>query len=196
MSDTVPAACNAASDRVAPSLVQRQWAVLRLILGLLCICVCVLANQSVQAQRPEASTTPGMTDMAAAKANAALIKNAYEAFSRGDIPGAMAAFGEDILWHVPGRGPLSRDYRGHADVLGFFGHFMELSHGTFRLQVDEVLAKGDRVVVFCTESAQRGGRSWSASQVHVWTMQNGKATVFWEYEGNQQGDDEFWSSQE
>ena len=78
-----------------------------------------------------------ITETAAAKANAALIKSAYDAFSRGDIQGAMATFAEDIFWHVPGRGPLSRDYRGHAEVLGFFGHFMKLSGGTFRLQVDE-----------------------------------------------------------
>ncbi len=194
MLDTIPAACNAASDRVAPPLMQRPWAVLRLIFGLLCLGVCALPNQNVQAQQPAASIASGTTDVAAARANAALIKGAYEAFSRGDIPGAMATFAEDIFWHVPGRGPLSRDYRGHAEVLGFFGHFMELSGGTFRLQIDDVLAKGDRVVVFCTESAQRGGRSWSAPQVHVWTVKGGKATVFWEYEGDQQGDDEFWSS--
>jgi ketosteroid isomerase-like protein len=173
---------------------QRQLSALRLILGLLCLGACALADQNVQAQQPAASTTSAMTEMAAAKANAALIKSAYDAFSRGDIQGAMAAFAEGIFWHVPGRGPLSRDYRGHAEVLGFFGHFMDLSGGTFRLQVDDVLAKGDRVVVFCTESAQRGGRSWSAPQVHVWTVKDGKATVFWEYEGDQQGDDEFWSS--
>jgi hypothetical protein len=180
------------TNRIGSSFMQRQSAFLRLILALLCLGVCALANQSAQAQQPEVPATSGMTETA--KANAALIKSAYDAFSRGDIPVAMAAFAEDIFWHVPGRGPLSRDYRGHAEVLGFFGHFMELSRGTFRLQVDDVLAKGDRVVVFCTESAQRGGRSWSAPQVHVWTVKDGKATVFWEYEGDQQGDDEFWSS--
>jgi uncharacterized protein len=79
-------------------------------------------------------------------------------------------------------------------VLGFFGHFMELSGGTFRLQVDELLAKDDRVVVLCTENARRGGRSWSSPQVHVWTVKNGRATVFWEYPGDQQAADEFWSS--
>jgi hypothetical protein len=172
---------------------QKQSAFLRLILALLCVGLCALADHGVQAQQPELSTTPATTD-ATAKANAALIKNAYDAFSRGDIPGAMAAFAEDIFWHVPGRGPLSRDYRGHAEVLGFFGHFMDLSGGTFRLRVDDVLATGDRVVVLCTESAQRGGRSWTAPQVHVWTVKDGKATMFREYEGDEQGDDEFWSS--
>lgn len=44
-----------------------------------------------------------MTGATTAEANATLIKNAYDAFSRGDIPGAFAVFAEDILWHVPGR---------------------------------------------------------------------------------------------
>jgi uncharacterized protein len=134
------------------------------------------------------------TGTAAADAKDALIRSAYDAFSRGDVQGAIAAFAEDIYWHVPGRGPLSRDYHGRAEVLDFFGRFMELSGGTFQLQVDDVLAKGDRVVVLCTESARRGGRSWSSTQVHVWTVKDGKATVFREYAGDEQGEDEFWSS--
>ena len=189
MSDTIP------TNRSGLSCMQGGSAFLRPILTLLCLGTWAFGSQSVQAQQPETPATSGMTETAA-KTNAALIRSAYDAFSRGDISGAMAAFGEDIFWHVPGRGPLSRDYRGHTEVLGFFGHFMDLSHGTFRLQVDDVLAKGDRVVVLCTESAQRGGRSWSALQVHVWTVKDGKATVFREYEGDQQGDDEFWSSHE
>ena len=125
--------------------------------------------------------------------NAMLIKSAYEAFARGDVAQAFAVFAPDILWHVPGRGPLSRDYRGHAEVGGFFQKFMELSSGTFRIQIDEVLAKGARVVVLCTESAARGGRHWLSAQVHVWTIKDGHATVFWQYQGDQQTEDEFWS---
>ena len=189
MLDTTPA------NRIDSSVTQRRSAFLRPILAWLSLCLCALANQGVQAQQPEPAATSAVSETAA-KANAALIKNAYDAFARGDIPEAMSAFADDIFWHVPGRGPLSRDYRGHAEVLGFFGHFMELSHGTFQLQIDDVLARGDRVVVLCTESAQRGGRSWLAPQVHVWTVKDGKATVFREYEGDEQGDDAFWSAHE
>jgi ketosteroid isomerase-like protein len=134
-----------------------------------------------------------MANIAAAESNAALIVSGYEAFSRGDIQSVLATFDEDIVWHVPGRGPLSRDYRGHTEVLGFFDHFMRLSDNSFTLQIDEVFAKGDRVVILCTESAQRGGRSWSSSQVHVWTVKDGRVIAFREYEGDQQGEDEFWS---
>ena len=84
-------------------------------------------------------TDVATADMTAAEANAALILSGYVAFGRGDIPSALAVFAEDIFWHVPGRGPLSRDYRGHTEVLGFFEHFMRLSDGTFRIQIDDVL---------------------------------------------------------
>lgn len=141
----------------------------------------------------ESRADTATAEITAAQANAALIRNAYEAFGRGDTQSVFAVFAENILWHVPGRGPLSRDYRGHAEVGGFFEHFMDLSEGTFRIQIDEILANGDRVVVLCTETARRAGRSWSSPQVHVWTVKDGRATAFREYEGDQQGEDEFWS---
>ncbi len=131
--------------------------------------------------------------IAAADANAARIMSGYDAFSRGDIEGALAVFADNILWHVPGRGPLSHDYHGRTEVLGFFKQFMDLSNGTFRVKIDNVLAKGDQVVVLCTETAQRGSRSWSSPQIHVWTVKDGRATVFWQYQGDQQTEDEFWS---
>ena len=131
--------------------------------------------------------------MATAATNQQLIERAYAAFARGDVPTVLAALADDILWHVPGRGPISGDFRGHAQVLEFFGRFMELSGGTFRIVVDDVLANGDRAIVLVTESAQRLGRKWSSPQVHAWTVKNGKATVFWQFQGDQQTEDEFWS---
>src|ERR1700755_1813535 len=135
-----------------------------------------------------------MTEATTSQINADLIRRAYDAFSRGDIEGVFALFAKDILWHVPGRGPLSGDYRGHVEVQGFFQHFMELSSGTFRLQVDHILAEGDLVVVLCTDKAQRGNLSKTSQQVHVWTVRDGYAATFREYQGDQQSEDEFWSA--
>jgi ketosteroid isomerase-like protein len=128
-----------------------------------------------------------------AQANRVLIEQAYDAFARGDAPAVLEAFDADIAWHVPGRGPLSRDYQGHDEVLGFFQHFTQLSEGTFTIQIEEVLASADRVVVLVTESARRNGRAWSSPQVHVWTVKDGKACRFVQFQGDQQTEDEFWS---
>jgi hypothetical protein len=56
-----------------------------------------------------------------------------------------------------------------------------------------VLAKGDRVIVLVTESARRQGREWTSPQVHAWTVKEGRARVFWQFQGDQQTEDEFWS---
>ena len=40
-----------------------------------------------------------------------------------------------------------------------FSAFHGMSSGTFRLQVDHILAEGDLVVVLCTDKAQRGNLS-------------------------------------
>jgi uncharacterized protein len=134
-----------------------------------------------------------MTPTQTAQANRELIESAYSAFAQGDIPTVMRALHQEILWHVPGRGPFSRDYHGHQEVLGFFQHFMQLSDGTFRIRVDDVLLNDERVIVLVTESAERNGRRWSSPQVHAWTVEGGKASVFWQYQGDQQTEDEFWS---
>jgi hypothetical protein len=63
-----------------------------------------------------------------------------------------------------------------------------MSSGSFRLQVDRILAEGDVVVVLCTESARRGSRSWSSPQVHVWTVRDGVALVRHRQPGQLQSD--------
>jgi len=47
---------------------------------------------------------------------------------------------QDIVWHMAGTSQLAGDYRGHQQVVGFFGRIMELSGGTFRLDIHDVLA--------------------------------------------------------
>ena len=52
--------------------------------------------------------------------NASVIRKAYEDFAKGDIPAVLEAFDQSIAWHVPGHSPLSGNYKGHNEVLGFF----------------------------------------------------------------------------
>jgi len=125
--------------------------------------------------------------------NAQLLQDAYDAFARGDVPAVLQVFADEITWHVPGRSPLSGDYKGHEEVVGFFTRSMELSGGTLRIAVDEIVAKGERAIALTTVSAERNGRRWSSPEVHVWRVVDGRAVEFCEYQGDQQTEDEFWS---
>ena len=125
-------------------------------------------------------------------ANAELVRRGYEAFAEGDIASVLSVFADDISWHVPGRSPLSGDYQGCEEVMGFFQRSMELSSGTLRVEADEILADDERVVVLATVSAERNGHSWSSPEVHVWRVVDDKAIEFREFQGDQQIEDEFW----
>lgn len=122
-----------------------------------------------------------------------IIRKAYDAFAHGDIPAVFAAFDAAMTWHVPAHGPLSGDYAGQDQIGGFFRHTMELSGGTFGIDVHEVLADDDLVVVLVTVRARRNGVSASFPEVHVWRLKNGKAIEFREYQGDEQREDRFWS---
>jgi ketosteroid isomerase-like protein len=125
--------------------------------------------------------------------NATVVRKAYDDFAKGDIPAVIAAFDASITWHVPGHSPLSGDYKGHDEVLGFFKHTMELSGGLFGIDVHRVLAEDDVVVALVTVKAERNGRSAAFPEVHVWRLVNAKLTEFREFQGDEQTEDRFWS---
>ena len=125
--------------------------------------------------------------------NARIIRKAYDDFAKRDIGAVFAVFDQSLTWHVPGHGPLSGVYTGHDQIGGFFGRTMELSGGTFGIDVHNVLAGDDLVVVLVTVRAQRNGISASFPEVHVWRLKNGKVTEFREYQGDEHGEDQFWS---
>ena len=125
--------------------------------------------------------------------NEKIIRKAYQDFAEGNIPSVFAAFDAAITWHVPGHSPLSGHYSGHDQIGGFFQRTMELSGGAFSIDVHNVLADGDLVVVLATVNAQRNGVAASFPEVHVWRLKNGKATEFREYQGDEQREDRFWS---
>ena len=126
--------------------------------------------------------------------NADLILSAYEAFGRGDLGTVFSILSPGITWHVPGSSPLSGDYKGHGEVGGFFARTMELSGGTFAIDIQDILTASDRVVVLCTVSAERHGQAWSSPEVHVWRVAGGRAVDFREFQGNEQTEDAFWGS--
>ena len=126
--------------------------------------------------------------------NAELIRRGYDAFSRADLPAVFEVLDQEITWHVPGSSPLSGDYKGHGEVGGFFARTMELSGGTFTIDVQDVLAHDDQVVVLCAVSAERHGQSWSSVEVHVWRVAGGRAVAFREFQGDEQTEDGFWGS--
>jgi uncharacterized protein len=128
-----------------------------------------------------------------ANANEELLRRGYAAFAAGDLDTVLGVFAGDIEWHVSGRSEISGNYHGHQEVLGFFGKIMELTGGTFRLEVHDVLANDTHGVVLATVYAERDGKPFEMREAHTWHLAGGKATEFWTFAEDSAETDEFFS---
>jgi ketosteroid isomerase-like protein len=126
--------------------------------------------------------------------NIARLRRGYAAYATGDTDAIDDLLDDDITWHVPGRSPLAGDYEGKEEVYGFFLKLMELTEGTARLDVHDVLANDTHGVALLRNTATRNGRSHSSNLVHVFHFDDGKVTEFWSHPGDPYGDDELLSS--
>ena len=129
-----------------------------------------------------------------AESNAELLRRGYDALADHDTIAVRALLAEDVTWRVPGRGPLSGDYHGVEQVLALLAKRRQLSGGSFRIKVQEMLADRDLIAVVCVVSAERFGEYWSAPALHLWRMRDEKATDVCEFQLDQHGEEEFWAA--
>jgi uncharacterized protein len=122
--------------------------------------------------------------------NVARIKDGYAAFAKGDFAALNDLFAEDLLWHVAGRSQLAGDYRGREAVYGFFAKLMEVTEGSFHLDLHAVLADDDHGVALVVATASRGGRSITVNEAHVFHLRDGKVVEFWDAQTDQYALDE------
>jgi uncharacterized protein len=124
--------------------------------------------------------------------NEDLLRRGYEAFAAGDIDTVLSVFADDIVWHVGGSSQIAGDYRGHQEVLGFFGKLMELSGGTFRVDVHDLLANDVHGVALVTAHGERDDQRLEARQANIFHLADGKATEFWGFAEDQEALDKFF----
>jgi ketosteroid isomerase-like protein len=125
-------------------------------------------------------------------ANVQVARRGYEAFSKGDMATVNELMADDVVWHVGGNSSLSGDYKGKDAVFGFFGKLMELTDGTFKLEVHDILANDEHSVILVRETAKKGGKTLDSKAVHVTHTDSGaRVKEFWAFEENQAALDEF-----
>ena len=127
-------------------------------------------------------------------ANADLVRRFHEAQQRGDVAALMDMLADDIVWHVPGRNLLSRDYNGKAEVAGFWARARELSGGTVRTELIDVLVGDQFGIALVRVFAEREGRILGGQfQAFTYRIQNGKVAEFWFMVEDRYAVDAFWS---
>jgi len=126
--------------------------------------------------------------------NSKLIHLFHEAQQQGDAETVLGLLADDVVWHVPGRNLLSRDYVGKAGVAEFFGSARQLSNGTVRTELVDVLDGDQFAIALVRVYAERLGRSLGGQfQAFTYRIKDGKIAEFWFLVEDRYAVDAFWS---
>ncbi|MGQ0538489.1 MAG: nuclear transport factor 2 family protein [Gemmatimonadaceae bacterium] len=113
----------------------------------------------------------------------AVAQQAYEAFSRGDIPGALSQLSDDVEWIIPAiEGvPFSGTRRGRAQVAEFFAALAQ-QQDVIRFEPKEYFASDEKVVALGSYEwkVKSTGRTWGSDFAHIFVVRDGKVVRFQE----------------
>lgn len=132
-------------------------------------------------------------DTSKANENRALMEKGYAAFGRGDLAAVEAVFKPDAVWHAQRLGRLSGDHEGWPRIAEFFSETMQLTQGTFHLDVEDIMASADRVAASVRSRASRDGRGLDSYQVHLYLIEDGKVAEIWQFVDDHEKVSEFWA---
>jgi uncharacterized protein len=124
--------------------------------------------------------------------NVDLARKGYEAFNKSDIETVMALITDDCVWHGGPFGPLAGDYKGKAAVMEFFGKFGQLTQGSYKGDIHDILASEEHTVVLGTATITRNGKTRKDKFVDtVHPDSQGRVKEFWRFFEDPTGLEEF-----
>jgi len=109
----------------------------------------------------------------------AVVKQAYEAFGRQDVPAILKLVAEDVDWELVGPAGLAYagKRRNHKEVADFFAAIPRADN-IHAFEPREFIAAGEHVTVLGWEAATAvdTGTRFEGEWVHVFTVKKGKVT--------------------
>ena len=126
--------------------------------------------------------------------NEEIVRQGYKAFGEGDMDTLRSLYAPDAVHRATGNNPLSGEYKGVDDILGYYGKLFELSNGTFSAELKSLRAEGDDTIVAThRDKAQRGDKTLDQDENLTFTLSGGKFTRLEEDHSDQAAYDAFWS---
>lgn len=108
--------------------------------------------------------------------------------------GKMVA--DDIVWHFAGHSPISGEYAGRdglSDFVAAYGRMLNASRAEESLDLHDVVANDDHVVVIWTRTGLRADDRFISNGVGVYHVNEGRITEVWVFHEDQYAFDTFYS---
>jgi uncharacterized protein len=111
--------------------------------------------------------------------NATVYRRTADAFRARDMEALRELIAEDVVWHVPGTGPLAGEIRGIEALFDWFDRLRDVTDGTFTLKEHDVLGNDRHVVALSRMGALRGRAQITVEVISVFHFRNGRQQERW-----------------
>ncbi|MBC7691224.1 MAG: nuclear transport factor 2 family protein [Methylotenera sp.] len=125
--------------------------------------------------------------------HALVLEKIYADFAKGDIKSILAACSEKMTFQVSGKSRLAGKFDRSNFEKDFALKLMELSGGTFKMEVHDILASDQHAVVLASDHLIRDGKETMYRTAHVWRFEGGKPVAWYEYPRDLYQFDAIWS---
>ncbi len=113
--------------------------------------------------------------------NATLLEKIYSDFAKQDFNAVISSCDEKMTFQIAGKSRLAGKFDRSNFATGFATKLIELSGGTFKSEVHDILASDLHAAVLATNRLTREGKMIEMRTVHIWRFQNGKPIAWYEY---------------
>jgi ketosteroid isomerase-like protein len=123
----------------------------------------------------------------------AVVRRFIDAMLSRDVGAIAGCFTDDVVFHICGRNALSGDHRGKTAVMtGLFQAWEEAFAG-LEIDVHDILANDDHVVVLSDRRASRDDRSVDMRSATVYHVRDDLIAEAWLFEWDPYAVDRFLS---
>ena len=126
--------------------------------------------------------------------HAELLRKFYDSFVKSDLTSMLSVCSDDVTFQVPGKSKLAGKFTKATVGPQLVGKIAELSQGSFKLEIHDIMASDQHGMVLTTNTVTRNGTKHEYRAVHVWRIQNGKLLAWYEYPRDLYQYDAIWSN--
>jgi len=105
------------------------------------------------------TTNIDLTQQTAAQVNAQRLREAFEAFDRGDLDHLRNTSADNATWTNAGSSPIAGTYHGWDEIQGMLFKLFELTGGTFKTRVQSVLSNDHESCAIYDATATVNGKT-------------------------------------
>lgn len=106
--------------------------------------------------------------------NVTVLLEVLQAFNNGDLAALAGRVQPDVSYRIPGRMPISGEFRGIEAVVAAFRRLQDRSGGTIAVEPQVVLGDDEHVMFTARVTAEHEGRSLDVVNAYVFRFRDGK----------------------